>query len=306
MLKKSLPKKILLTVGISGSGKSTFAKQLVESDPSWVEINRDKIRADLFLCGNQHQMWQKYKHTNSNEKLVNQQVEILFHKAVNAQKNIIISDTNLNIKTRNYWVGISERYNYLYEEKIFGLDLSLKELLKRDSLRTDKPVGKDIILKQWSQFYNQFGRKYIPNVLLQKAVICDIDGTIAQKSPLRGFFDWNLVGLDSCRELIAEIIQFFSKVKKYHIIFLSGRDECCKDITYNWLLDNLRIDNFSLHMRKNNDSRDDRIVKEELFFNNIASNYNVIAALDDRPRVVRLWKDLGLLTIDVSNTYLEF
>ena len=204
MLKKSLSKKILLTVGISGSGKSTFAKQLVESDPSWVEINRDKIRADLFLCGNQHQMWQKYKHTNSNEKLVNQQVEILFHKAVNAQKNIIISDTNLNVRTRNYWVGISERYNYLYEEKIFGLDLSLKEIR----------LGQiNLSEKIWSQFYNQFGRKYIPNVLLQKAVICDIDGTIARKSPLRGYFDWNLVGLDSCRELIAEINQFLSTLQ---------------------------------------------------------------------------------------------
>lgn len=301
-------REILLTIGCSGSGKSTYASELVKSNNSWVEINRDNIRANLFLGGNPHLMWQQYKHTNANEKLVNQQVEILFHKAVNARKNIIISDTNLNIKTRHYWVNIAEKYNYKYGEKIFGLDLSLEELLRRDSLRLDKPVGKNIILKQWSQFYQQFGRKYIPNMSLPKAIICDIDGTIAQKSPLRGYYHWDLVGLDSPRNFVVEIIQFLSKIKNYHIIFLTGRDECCRDITYNWLLDNLKIqrNNFSLLMRKSGNNRDDRIVKEELFFNDIATKYNVIAAVDDRPKVVRLWKDIGILTVDVSETYLEF
>lgn len=55
-------------------------------------------------------------------------------------------------------------------------------------------------------------------------------------------------------------------------------------------------------MRKNGDNRNDRIVKEELFFTEIAIKYNVIAAIDDRPK----WKDLGILTLDVSKTYLEF
>ena len=59
-------------------------------------------------------------------------------------------------------------------------------------------------------------------------------------------------------------------------------------------------------MRKSGNNRDDRIVKEELFFNDIATKYNVIAAVDDRPKVVRLWKDIGILTVDVSETYLEF
>jgi predicted kinase len=301
--------KILLTIGCSGSGKSTFAKNLIESDSSWVEINRDIIRANIFLQGDQHQMWQRYKHTKANEKLVNQQVEIIFHNSVRDKKNIIISDTNLNIKTRQYWVDIAYKYNYLYEEKIFGLDLTVDDLLKRDFQRTDKPVGKDVILNQWSQFYRQFGRKYIPNNKLPKAILVDIDGTIAKKSPLRGYFNWDLVGLDSPRQFVVEIIQFLSKIKKYHIIFLSGRDSQCEDITKNWLLDNLKITerDFSLYMRQHEDSRNDRTIKEELFFSNVANNYNVIAVIDDRPRVIRLWKDIGIENvIDVSNTYLEF
>lgn len=39
----------MLTVGCSGSGKSTFAKEFIKYNPDYVEINRDNIRFDTFV-----------------------------------------------------------------------------------------------------------------------------------------------------------------------------------------------------------------------------------------------------------------
>lgn len=302
-----MERRLLLLIGCSGTGKSTYASKL---DSSWVEINRDNIRADIFLGGNIINMWSRYRHTKQNESIVNERVEIIFHKAILEGKNICISDTNLNIKTRQYWIEIAEKYKYTYSEKIFGLDITVDELLKRDKKRVDKPVGHDTILLQWTKFYQQYGRKYIPDTLLPKAIIVDIDGTIANKSPLRGYYDWSLVSLDTPRQMILDIVGFIYHKYQSHIVFLSGRNYICYDITYNWLLDNIGGNlnmNFSLLMRSDNDNRNDRIVKEELFFNNVAPYYNVIAAIDDRPRVIRLWKDIGIpIVLDVSKSYLEF
>ena len=66
-------------------------------------------------------------------------------------------------------------------------------------------------------------------------------------------------------------------------------------------------DDLELHMRKNGDNRSDRLVKEEIFWEHIEPRFNVLAAFDDRPRIVRLWKDIGIpLVVDVCKTYEEF
>lgn len=101
-------KKLLLTIGCSGSGKSTFAKTLIESDNSWIEINRDNIRAELFCNGIINNLWKNYNFSKSNEKLVTGKALELFSSAVKNQKQIIISDTNLSVKTRNKWFELSE------------------------------------------------------------------------------------------------------------------------------------------------------------------------------------------------------
>lgn len=299
-------KKLLLTIGCSGSGKSIYATNLIKNDGSWAEINRDTIRANLFLNGNINNLWKKYKFSKDREKLVTNKAIDLFYQYIRNGKNIIISDTNLSIKTKAKWYDLAEINGYIYEEKIFGLDLTFEDLYKRDLKREINPVGKDVLLNQWHLFYSQFGRKYIPNISLPKAIIIDVDGTIAKKSPIRNHYQWDLVELDIPIKFNIDLIKSITK-KQIYPIFLSGRDGICYNLTKRWIEDNLNYKNYSLFMREINDTRNDRLIKEELFFNNVANNYNVIAAIDDRPRVIRLWKDLGIPNvIDVSEKYLEF
>lgn len=52
-------------------------------------------------------------------------------------------------------------------------------------------------------------------------------------------------------------------------------------------------------MRKEKDYRGDEIIKEELFKENIENNYYCVAVFDDRNRVIKKWREMGLLACQV-------
>jgi hypothetical protein len=89
------------------------------------------------------------------------------------------------------------------------------------------------------------------------------------------------------------------------VIFLSGRDGRCRDVTERWLKERVNIfpvtpkaelpDGYLLYMRDAGDSRADYIVKTELFDKHIRDKWNVTMVLDDREQVVYgTWSKLGL------------
>ena len=53
-------------------------------------------------------------------------------------------------------------------------------------------------------------------------------------------------------------------------------------------------------MRKSSDSRGDQIVKSEILEKEILPKYNVKLVLDDREKVVRMWRDKGLTCLQVD------
>ena len=59
-------------------------------------------------------------------------------------------------------------------------------------------------------------------------------------------------------------------------------------------------------MRKPRDGRGEDVVKAEIFDNQIASKYNVLGVIDDRPKVLRMWRAKGLTTFAVGDTDREF
>jgi hypothetical protein len=52
-------------------------------------------------------------------------------------------------------------------------------------------------------------------------------------------------------------------------------------------------------MRTEGDHRSDDIVKKEIYEKRIAPWYDVVAVFDDRDKVVKMWRDLGLLCCQV-------
>lgn len=74
-------KKVIMMRGLPGSGKSTYAKNLLKENPNmYKRINRDDLRA---MFDNGH--WSK-----GNEKFVKQVREMLIIKALEDGKHVLV------------------------------------------------------------------------------------------------------------------------------------------------------------------------------------------------------------------------
>lgn len=302
--RKDLKMKLILTVGISASGKTTWAeKQKYEhTGNSTININRDDIRFNIVQPGSD---WSTYKFTKANEKRVTEIEMGVAEKGVKFESNIIISNTNLNPKTREFWKKFAEKHGYEFEIKEFPI--TLEEAIKRDNLRQNG-VGEQVIRKQYQQWLEYIGRKtYVPNENAPKCIIVDIDGTVAEMNG-RKPFEWNKVDTDLPRQFVIDIVTGYADKHNCNIVFLSGRDGCCYDKTRDWLDKYIGNDvQWILSMRAEKDNRKDSIVKEEIFWNIVAPNYNVIGVFDDRPQVLQMWHELKLPNvICVGNPFISF
>lgn len=312
----NMNKKAFIYVGISASGKPTAAEKHANELNNTEIINRDDIRRiilekELGRKLHQGELWEKWKFNKTNENKVTDIVNDKINKAASENKNIISSDTNLSKKRRNSLKYKLEQLGYVVEFKFFDIDFDVA--VKRDRFRADS-VGKDVIYEQYMKYHEDM--KIVQDKSLQEAIIIDIDGTCAHMVN-RGPFEWDKVDQDIPDEEVFHIIKDnFNRGRE--IIFLSGRDGCCYDKTYDWLINNLcdylderdlmNIDElFHLYMRKEGDMRKDSIVKEELFNEHIKDKYNVKLVLDDRAQVViSCWHKLGLKVLQCGNAYINF
>lgn len=290
----------IITVGVPASGKTTFANEMVQKF-GFRDINRDFIRFNLVKPGS---TWATYKFTKANEKAVDEIHGKMIMESWQNEENIIISDTNLNKGRRRALIGRLQDLGYDVEVKPF--EISRKEAIKRDNLRANG-VGQDVIYKMM-QNWNEFSGRvtYTPNEELPKAVIFDVDGTIAQMNG-RGPFEWHRVGEDKPREMIIKMLHGYANLG-FHIIICSGRsDECFKE-TAEWLDKYVGLGYWDkLYMRKVGDYRKDDAIKEEIFWTHIADKYNIVACVDDRPVMIRLWHEMKIPNvIAVADPYIEF
>src|SRR5690606_33869166 len=186
------------------------------------------------------------KMTNSNERMVTEICNDLIHDYSCLGLDIIISDTNLNEKYRKQLISKLESLGY--DVEIMEFPISLEEAWKRDSLRPNG-VGHSVIYKQYQKWLEYKGeKKYVPNPSLPKAIIVDIDGTVATNDGKRGFYEWEKVGADAPRPFIIEMVVGYFK-QGYEIIFVSGRDSICRWQTTLWLDKHVGTEYSGLFMR---------------------------------------------------------
>lgn len=144
----------------------------------------------------------------------------------------------------------------------------------------------------------------VPEEAYYSTVLVDIDGTLALRNG-RGPFDWAKVGSDIPNRNVVTLVEDLASVG-HHIIFLSGREDTgdCRKDTIDWLkthLDFLDKDDMpELYMRPYRDGRPDDEVKYELFDTHIRDFNDVSFVLDDRDRVVKMWREIGLTCLQVA------
>lgn len=130
------------------------------------------------------------------------------------------------------------------------------------------------------------------------AFLCDLDGTLSIING-RKPYDGHLCETDICNEPLADVLSAI-KNSGCSVVLLSGRMEKARRATEAWLSEH-DIDYDVLIMRNDDDYRADDVVKEELFRDHVEPNYNVMAVFDDRPRVIRMWRRLGLMVFDCGD-----
>ena len=297
---------VVITRGLPASGKSTFAREWVQKDPeNRVQIEKDEIRKDkrLFKDG-------VYVHKRGDEGIVLKERDRLIHQALGTGKSVISSDTNLVQKHITQISNIAKKYDAEVEVKKF-LDVPLADLIDRDQKR-ENPVGEQVIRRMFHEqvktmptFYNWVEGREV-------CVISDIDGTLTRGPKNRSPYEWHKVGNDDLNEAVSAILDSIRLVQgsrpssPVKTFLFSGRDAVCRPETEEWL-DKHCIDYDELYMRPEGDSRNDAIIKRELFDRHIRGKYNVLFVLDDRARVCDMWRDvLGLNVLQLGDPNWKF
>lgn len=287
---------LLITRGLPGSGKTTYAKRL-----PYVRVNRDDIR--ILLHGGYVGTWEA-------EQEVSQHQQDAVWSLLQSGLSVVVDDTNLRLKHARAWATMAARAGADFSCVDF-LDVPIDVCIARDATR-EKPVGEDVILGMAAR-YGRLDRMpypvadtvetppaepYIPDPLAPRAVMVDIDGTLALHGS-RDPYDTSRYAEDTVNEPVAHVVQLLID-DGYTIIYCSGRSEEFRDVTWAWLGRSLPVDTATLLMRPSGDTRRDDIVKLELFDKHVRDRYNVHMVLDDRDRVVAAWRRIGLTVLQVA------
>lgn len=281
---------IILTVGLPASGKTTWANEFITSHKDFVNINRDDLR--LMLWGRA----QYNKFSKEKETIISNVVKNAVDAAINTNKSVILSDTNLNPIYNEQWKLYAVEKNIEYKEQLF-IDVPLGVCLERDQ-RREYPVGQRVIESMFTRYRDVWWPKPKFDVNLPNAYLVDLDGTLANMGT-RSPYDWTKVFSDTVNQNVLAVVNQLSKTKGTSIIVLSGRDSRCRDDTIRWLRSH-SVMFHDLFMRPEGDTRADYVVKKELYLENIKGLYNVLGVFDDRNQVVHLWRHLGLTCFQVG------
>ena len=132
---------------------------------------------------------------------------------------------------------------------------------------------------------------------IKKAIICDCDGTLCLLNG-RDPFDFKSAENDLLNEPVANLIKMYKDAGN-KILIVSAREEKFQPLTEDWLK-KYSIPYDHIFLRSDNDYRADDIIKKEIYEQKIKPHWDIGVVLDDRNRVVKMWREIGLTCLQVN------
>ena len=297
--------KLILTRGIQGSGKTTWARQWVAEDPdSRVRINNDDIRN---MLGN---YW-----VVGREPLVSEMKQYVTQAAMDRGYNIVIDNMNLNPHEVKFWEKVVELNNedpdgYKYEIEFKDFFIPLEECIRRDAMRPN-PIGEKVIRETWKR-YKHFIQtteieKYVNNLIKEDeskpyCLVVDMDSTLCFNTTKRPWYGEGAAeGMinDVPNMGVLRLVEQWTKPgpKAYcnNLIIATGRDTSQEEVTKQWLA-KYNIYPQEFYFRKKGDYRKGVEVKKEQI-EKILEEYNIVAIIDDCEPIVNMYREMGLTVL---------
>lgn len=294
---------IIMTKGIPASGKSTWAKEEMRAHPNrYKRVNKDILRG--MLDGEE---W-----SPARERFMLGIRDYAVESALWKGFDVIVDDTNFSGKHWESMCRIAKRMGDVTVcEKYFEINLS--EALRRNERRPEAekvPEGivKDMYRKHVRNRKIEMKSEYFPIKLytppqpsnLPQAIVVDIDGTLALSRGIRNPYDGSRVMEDIPFQHIVDLVYTLCFESK--LILMSGREDKWRQKTLDWIACKTPLpSDTSFFMRATGDSRPDTVVKRELYEKHVAGKFDVKYVIDDRPQVCAMWRDTGLVVLQVNN-----
>ncbi|OPC85350.1 polynucleotide kinase [Embleya scabrispora] len=286
-----------LTTGLPASGKTGLARGL-----DALRFSLDDYRA---MMRRDRSTW-----NGDLEKIAVEAMIRSAHAAVEGGRDIVVDNTHLT-------ANLPGRYKDAFPTAVFRVHdlmaVPVEECIRRDAER-EQPVGEDVIRNLHARHVKATRNgwrltdawmndrhtpdPYIPDTSLPTAVLCDIDGTLALNESGRGPYDFHRCGEDTVNRAVADELALHDRAN-HIIVLLSGRGSEYRPETVAWLAAH-GIAYDELWMRPLGDFRRDDLVKAELFDKHVRHRFAVRFTLDDRDRVVALWRRMGIPTWQVN------
>lgn len=296
-----MPKMIILR-GVSGSGKSTWAR-----NQQGMVVSRDAIRVMQFGTDGPDY----YKVDKAVLSLRENQVTVIQDAMIEAGlrsgADVIVDNTNIEWKYVKALAKIAHRVGAEVEVKVF--DVPVDHALHQNRYRGwtgGREVPDDVIRKQHQRLQGSKDKTLEPAFVpapyngtpgKPRAFMYDLDGTVYHMNDKRGPYDHNVDVDDPDREIQNIVFALWSH--GLTAIAMSGRKTATRETTIK-CLERDAVPFNRLFMRADGDDRPDNIIKAELFDTHVRDNFDVQFVIDDRAQVVRMWKQMGLKVLNVS------
>lgn len=311
----------IILAGVSGSGKSTWASNMVKQH-GHAHISRDKIRRGLFSLETAEEIHKYYQSpmVGKMEEAVTEIEHAMISKMLKYGRTVVLDNLNLSMCHIVEYIKVAMRYidvkKYVLLKVFHSREMNASALSAIIRNREyNNVISEDVIQKQLNNFASLFlnvsSERDILDAAIEKATgktmhivpdlpgayIFDIDGTLAYNNSGRSFYDWSRVGEDVINEHVRATLWAIQKGGA-RIIICTGRPECAKIETVRWL-ERVGITYDEIHFRPDLVMEKDNIVKQRMW-NDIGKRYNIIAMFDDRNQVVDCARELGYTVMQVA------
>lgn len=320
---------VVVLAGPAGCGKSTFASRHFAPEDV---LSSDAFRA--LVAGDA-----------GDQSATSAAFGLMRHALQERMKRrrlTVLDATSVTRRERARFLGVARLHDV--PSVAVAFDLPIDVCQQRAGRRADRPVPHEIVERQHATFRRHLAgihdesfddvvivstqeefdalevdRGPVPPAPrsaspsgLPPAVVVDLDGTLtsaawrADQFLAGGRKDWPGffagMGRDAPVRPLVDLIEWAAT--QTTVVLLTGRPDDHARVIRRWLADH-GVPYDQLWMRSGGDRRPDTVIKREIYRRDIAPHLDVRLVIDDRPRVIEMWREEGLYVLTAVDPRLD-